>query len=74
MSGIPAERAVGGLQVLRYEKGQAFDAHYDYYDKEFLEDHPLTRQRMATAIMYLCVHPVILCIHCISKPRHVVLQ
>ena len=50
---LPAERAEG-LQVLRYEKGQAFDAHYDCFTQDYLDRHPHTQQRLATVIMYLC--------------------
>lgn len=54
LTGLPAEPATG-LQVIRYEKGQAFDAHYDNFSKEVLQEHPNTSQRLASVIIYLCV-------------------
>ena len=60
MTGIPEDRAEG-LQVLRYETGQVFKAHYDTEDPEDPEYNPSDDPpRMATVIMYLCGLPSIL--------------
>ena len=40
-----------GLQVLHYEVGQKYDAHYDYFLDEFNTKNG--GQRMATLLMYL---------------------
>lgn len=40
-----------GLQILHYEVGQKYDAHYDY----FVDEYNIKKggQRMATLLMYL---------------------
>lgn len=40
-----------GLQVLHYEVGQKYDAHYDYFLDEFNTKNG--GQRIATLLMYL---------------------
>ena len=40
-----------GLQVLHYEVGKKYDAHYDYFLDEFNTKNG--GQRMATLLMYL---------------------
>ncbi|KAE8666435.1 putative prolyl 4-hydroxylase 10 [Hibiscus syriacus] len=47
---IPAEHGEG-LQVLHYEVGQKYDAHFDYFLDEFNTKNG--GQRMATMLMYL---------------------
>ncbi|KAE8715269.1 putative prolyl 4-hydroxylase 10 [Hibiscus syriacus] len=47
---IPVENGEG-LQVLRYEVGQKYDAHFDYFLDEFNTKNG--GQRMATILMYL---------------------
>lgn len=47
---IPVEHGEG-LQVLHYEVGQKYDAHYDYFLDEFNTKNG--GQRMATLLMYL---------------------
>lgn len=40
-----------GLQILHYEVGQKYDAHYDYFLDEFNTKNG--GQRIATLLMYL---------------------
>ncbi|KAK8643020.1 hypothetical protein V6N13_012337 [Hibiscus sabdariffa] len=47
---IPVEHGEG-LQILRYEVGQKYDAHFDYFNDEFNIKNG--GQRMATMLMYL---------------------
>ncbi|XP_030527310.2 probable prolyl 4-hydroxylase 3 isoform X1 [Rhodamnia argentea] len=47
---IPAEHGEG-LQILHYEVGQKYDAHYDYFLDEFNTKNG--GQRIATLLMYL---------------------
>ncbi|KAM7257737.1 hypothetical protein ACFE04_013478 [Oxalis oulophora] len=47
---IPVENGEG-LQVLRYEVGQKYEPHYDYFLDEFNTKNG--GQRMATVLMYL---------------------
>ena len=56
LMGLPVEQA-GDLKVLRYERGQKFDAHLDWFSKEHLLEHPKRRQTLANVIIYLCAPP-----------------
>jgi prolyl 4-hydroxylase len=55
LTGIPVENGEG-IQVLRYEKGQQYKPHFDYFpeDKEGSATHIKNGgQRIATFLMYL---------------------
>ena len=44
-----------GIQILHYEKGQKYEAHYDYFHDKFNNDPSKGGQRIATMLMYLYV-------------------
>jgi prolyl 4-hydroxylase len=49
---VPEEHGEG-VQILRYEKGQKYEAHYDYFHDKFNADPAKGGQRVATLLMYL---------------------
>jgi prolyl 4-hydroxylase len=49
---VPVENGEG-VQILRYEKGQKYEAHYDYFHDRFNADPAKGGQRVATLLMYL---------------------
>eukprot|EP00959_Pyramimonas_sp_CCMP1952_P393729 8250193-Pyramimonas_sp.AAC.1 len=46
-----------GIQILHYEPGQKYEAHYDYFHDKFNNDPTKGGQRVATMLMYLYVIP-----------------
>ena len=51
-SHVPVEHGEG-IQVLRYEKGQKYEAHMDAFHDAFNQDDSKGGQRVATVLMYL---------------------
>ena len=49
---VPEEHGEG-VQILRYETGQKYEAHYDYFHDKFNADPAKGGQRVATMLMYL---------------------
>jgi len=53
---IPASHGEG-IQILKYENGQKYDAHYDYFHDEINTRRENGGQRIATMLMYLKTVP-----------------
>jgi len=51
-SQIPEDNGEG-IQILHYEIGQKYEAHYDYFHDKFNNDASKGGQRIATMLMYL---------------------
>jgi len=51
-SQIPEDNGEG-LQILQYQIGQKYEAHYDYFHDKFNNDASKGGQRIATMLMYL---------------------
>jgi len=51
-SHIPVENGEG-VQILRYEHGQKYESHYDFFHDKFNNDATKGGQRVATMLMYL---------------------
>ena len=49
---VPADHGEG-VQILRYERGQKYEAHYDYFHDQWNADPSKGGQRVATMLMYL---------------------
>jgi hypothetical protein len=52
LSGIPVENGEG-MQILRYDKGQKYDPHYDYFHDKVNPSPKRGGQRVATVLIYL---------------------
>lgn len=52
LSGFPEENGEG-MQILRYDKGQKYDAHYDYFHDAVNSSPKRGGQRVATVLIYL---------------------
>lgn len=50
---IPQENGEG-IQILRYEHGQKYEAHFDYFHDRFNARPETGGNRLATLLMYLC--------------------
>lgn len=53
---IPEENGEG-IQILRYEHGQKYEAHFDYFHDQFNARPETGGNRLATLLMYLCARP-----------------
>ena len=49
---VPAEHGEG-VQILRYDRGQKYEAHYDFFHDSFNADPSKGGQLVATVLMYL---------------------
>lgn len=52
LTGIPVENGEG-IQILRYEVGQQYKSHYDYFNENATAHTAHGGQRIATVLMYL---------------------
>lgn len=56
LSGFPEENGEG-MQILRYDQGQKYDAHYDYFHDAVNSSPKRGGQRVATVLIYLVDTP-----------------